>query len=175
MTAVSERTANEAMLVTADGYERLRSELETLSRDGRLTVSERLREAREDGSLADNPPLYDLLVEQAQLERRIATLEAQVAAAQIVAPSADGVARIGSVVRVRDVAAGEVAEYELVGEIEPDVGDGRVSVAAPIGSALAGRRAGESVEVETPGGTLALEILSARPLGRPQPAPRKAA
>lgn len=64
MNAVAER-ANETVLVTAEGYERLRSELEMLRVDGRRQVSERLLEAREDGSLADNPPLYDVLVEQA--------------------------------------------------------------------------------------------------------------
>jgi transcription elongation factor GreA len=159
------------LLVTADGYERLRSELETLTTDGRRQMSERLREAREDGDLADNPPLYDVLVEQAQLERRIAALEARLAAAQIVAPAADGSAGIGTCVRVRDVAAGDVAEYEMVGEIESDVGNGRVSVGAPVGRALFGRSVGESVAVETPRGTLSLEILSVSA----QPAARRAA
>lgn len=169
--AAANGVGGEALLVTADGYERLRSELETLRSEGRRQMSERVREAREDGHLADNPPLYDLFVEQAQLERRIATLEARVAAAQIVAPAANGLAGIGSCVRLRDAAVGEVAEYELVGEIESDAGNGRVSVGAPIGRALAGRGAGESVEVETPRGTLSLEILSVSA----QPAVRRAA
>jgi transcription elongation factor GreA len=134
-------------------------------------MSERLREAREDGHLAENPPLYDLLVEQARLERRIAALEARLAVAQIVEPAADGSAGIGTSVRVRDVAGGEVAEYELVGEIESDVGNGRVSVGAPVGRALSGRSVGESVAVETPRGTLSLEILSVSA----QPAARRAA
>jgi transcription elongation factor GreA len=167
----AKRAGSRALLVTADGYEQLRSELETLYADGRRQMSERLREAREDGHLADNPPLYDVLVEQAQLERRIATLEAQLAAAQIVVPAADGIAGIGTCVRVRDIAVGDVAEYELVGEIESDVGTGRVSVGAPVGSALAGRAAGERVEVETPRGTLSLEILSVSA----QPPARRAA
>ena len=166
---------SEALLVTAGGYEQLRSELETLCVDGRRQMSERLREAREDGHLADNPPLYDLLVEQAQLERRIATLRTQLAAAQVVVPTADGHAGIGTRVRVRDLAVGETAEYELVGATESDVGNGRVSVGAPIGRALVGRRVGESVEVETPRGTLFLEILSVRPPARSQHAAREAA
>ena len=164
MKAVAEKAANETVLVTAEGYERLRSELEALRLDGRREVSERPRKAREDGHVADNPALYDLLVEQAQLERRIATLEVQVAAAQIVKPSATGVAGIGTSVRVRDLATGEIAEYELVGEIESGVGNGRVSVAAPVGRALAGRDAGERVDVETPRRPLSLEILGVRPL-----------
>jgi transcription elongation factor GreA len=167
----AERVQSEALPITAAGYERLRSELETLRTDGRRRMSERLREAREDGHLADNPALYDVFVEQAQLERRIASLEEQEAAAQIVAPAPDGIAGIGSRVRVRDVAVGEVAEYDLVGAIEADAGDGRVSVGAPLGRALVGRGAGESVEVETPRGTLWFEILGVHA----RQAPRKAA
>jgi transcription elongation factor GreA len=161
------------MPVTADGYEQLWLELETLRVEGRRQISERMREARDDGHLADNPALYDVLVEQAQLERRIATLEEQLAAAQIVAPAPKGIAAIGTSVRVRDVALGEVAEYELVGEIEP-VGNGRVSVGAPIGSALVGRGVGESVVAETPRGARSFEILSVRPLV-PGPMARQAA
>ena len=164
VSAVAEKAANETVLVTAEGCERLRSEVEMLRVDGRRQVSERLREAREDGNLADNPPLYDVLVEQAQLERRIATLEAQVAAAQIAVLAASGVAGIGTGVRVRDLATGEIAEYELVGEIESDVGNGRVSIAAPVGYALAGRGAGDCVEVETPRRMVSLEILAVWPL-----------
>jgi transcription elongation GreA/GreB family factor len=67
--------------VTAGGSDQLRSELEALRTDGRRQMSERLREAREHGQRGRSPALYDLLVEQAQLERRIASLEKQVAAA----------------------------------------------------------------------------------------------
>jgi transcription elongation GreA/GreB family factor len=74
------------MLITIDEYERLRSGLEALSVDGRRQMNDRLRNARVHGNREGSPPLYDLLVEQARLERRIATLEAQVAAARIVAP-----------------------------------------------------------------------------------------
>jgi transcription elongation factor GreA len=170
-----DRVGNDSVLMTAAGYEQLRSELEALSVDGRRQMSGRLREAREDGHLADNPALYDLLVEQAQLERRITTLEEQLAAAEIVVPAADGIVGIGTGVRVRDLATGEVAAYELVGETESDAGNGRVSVGAPIGRALAGRGVGETVDVETPRGTLAYEILSVQRLVRQTPAARIAA
>jgi transcription elongation factor GreA len=164
VNAVAEKAANEPVLVTAEGYDRLRTELETLRLDGRRRLSERLREARGDGDLGDNPALYDLLVEQALLERRIAALEAQMATAQVVEPAATGLAGIGTSVRVRDLATGEIAEYELIGEIEPGAGNGRVSVAAPVGRALAGRGVGERVDVETPRRPLSLEILGVRPL-----------
>lgn len=151
-----------ALLVTADGYEQLRSELETLSTTGRREMTERLWGARQDGHLVNNPALYDLLEEQARLERRIMILEEQLAAAEIGVPAADGAAGIGSFVRVRDLQTGDVAEYELVGAIESNVGNGRVSLSAPVGRALVDHGAGAVVEAETPRGTFALEILSVR-------------
>lgn len=158
----AERDRGQALCVTADGYDQLRSELETLCTTGRREMSERLREAREDGHLVSNPALYDLLEEQLRLERRIVTLEGQLATAEIGVPAADGAAGIGSFVGVRDLQSGAVAEYELVGAIEPNVGNGRVSIGAPVGRALVGRGAGTVVEVETPRGVLGLEILSVR-------------
>jgi transcription elongation factor GreA len=152
---------DENVLMTAGGYEERHLELETLRCDARRDLSERLRQAREDGDLADNPALHDLLEEQGQLERRIASLETQLAAAQIVAPSKGGRAGIGSIVRVRD-DDGATVEYELVGALESDVGNGRVSIAAPVGQALFGQRTGSQVEVATPRGPVALELLSVR-------------
>jgi transcription elongation factor GreA len=163
------------MLVTADGYGQLSAELERLRTLRRKEVTEQLRQVREDGD-PDDPTLFDLLEEQAQLEWRIAVLEARTAAARIVAPAAYGTAGIGSCVRVRHGDSGEVAEYELVGTIESDVGNGRVSVCAPVGRALVGHRRGDSVAVETPRGTTRLEVLSVRPFHRGkrgrQPDPR---
>ena len=103
--------------------------------------------------------LYDVLEEQAQLERRIATLEAQVAVARVVEPAADGTAGIGSQVCVRDVETGEVEAYELVSAVEADLANGRLSIGAPVGRAVAGRRRGDIVEFETPRGRRRLEIL----------------
>jgi transcription elongation factor GreA len=162
---LADRGGDQALFVTADGYEQLRFELERLCTDGRAEMSRRLREAREDGHLSNNPALYDLLEEQVQLERRIAILEGQLAAAEIVVPPADGVAGIGSVVRVRDRQTGDLAEYELVGPIESDIANGRVSVDAPVGRALVRRSAGAVVDVETPRGTLGLKVLSVRTRG----------
>jgi transcription elongation factor GreA len=146
-------------LVTAEGYERLRRKLETLRGEGRRAMSERLREARADGHLEDNPALFDLLEEQAQLERRIATLEARLAGARIAEPNGDGSAGTGSSVRLRDLETSEPVEYEVVGAIEGDVGQGRVSVEAPVGRALLGAAAGEIVTVACPRGELRFEVM----------------
>jgi transcription elongation factor GreA len=174
MNTLSTTSVDNGLLITATGYEDLRAELETLRGGIAPGLSERLREARQDGHLADNPPLFDLLQEQAQLDERIARLEARLAAARIAAPATDGRAGIGSRVRVRDLEAGDTAEYELVGAIEPNVGNGRVSVAAPVGRALVGQRVGARLDVATPGGKLPLEILGVLP-ANVQPRARKAA
>ena len=137
MSAVPmEHDVEDGTLITAGGLARLERELEELRDAGRQELAERFRTARNDGDVAENPALIDLLEEQGQLERRIAVLEAQVANARVVAPSRDGVAGLGTSVRVRDSASGEVTEYELVGAVEADVGNGRVSLAAPVGRAL---------------------------------------
>jgi transcription elongation factor GreA len=153
-------SAVDDLLVTAEGYERLRRELETLRGEGRRAMSERLWEARADGHLEDNPALFDLLEEQAQLERRIATLEARLAAARIAEPNGDGSVGIGSAIRLRDLQTSELFEYELVGAIEGNVAQGRVSVEAPVGRALLGAAAGDIVTVACPRGELRFEVVS---------------
>ena len=155
---------DETLSITAEGYEQRCRELDALRIEARRELSERVREARQDGDLAGNPALQDVLEEQALLERRIALLEAQLAAVEIVEPAADGSAGIGSVVRVRE-ADGETFELELVGPLESDVSTGRVSIGTPVGQALVGRRAGARVEARTPQGPLGLEVVSVRARG----------
>ncbi len=154
----------ERVLITAAGYEQRCHELAGLRNEERRRLSELLREARGDGDLDDNPTLVELLDEQAQLERRIATLEAQLAAAEVAPPPSDGRAGIGSLVRVRELTTGgDVVDYELVGPLEGDPMNGRVSIAAPIGRSLIGQRRGARVEVATPRGTAALEVVKVWP------------
>ena len=149
----------ETLLVTRSGYEHLRAEIATLTDEARPQLTDRVREARADGDLTDNPALYEALEEQAQLEHRISELEARLASARIVEPNGDGTAGIGNAVRLRDLRTSEIVEYELVGAIEANVGNGRVSVEAPVGRALVGAGAGEVVEAQTPRGTVEFEVI----------------
>ncbi len=148
------------LLVTRDGYAQLSADLDALRIDGRRAITERLEEARADGHPDDNPALFDVLEAQVQLERRIALLEARLAAARIAEPSGDGSAGIGSWVELRDVETGEVVEYELVGAIEGNVAEGRLSVEAPVGRAVLGAAAGDVVAVACPRGELRFEVMS---------------
>ena len=157
---MSAELAVDDVLITAEGYERLSSELESLRSDGRRAMRERLWEARADGHFEDNPALFDVLEEQLQLERRIATLEARLAGARVAEPNVDGCAVIGSSVRLRDLETSEPFDCELVGAIEGNVGEGRVSVEAPVGRAVLGAAAGDIVTVACPGGELRFEVMS---------------
>jgi transcription elongation factor GreA len=162
------------LLITAEGYQQLCSELETLRSHARRDMSKRLREARADGHLDDNPALFDLLEEQARLERRIAVLEGRLAAARIAEPNADGSAGIGSSVRLRELESGELVEFELVGTIEGNSGRGRISVDAPVGRALVGAAAGDVVSVDCPRGTLGFKVVRVCAAARPTPARKEA-
>jgi Transcription elongation factor, GreA/GreB, C-term len=90
--------------------------------------------------------------------------KAQLAAAEVAPPPSDGRAGIGSLVRVRELTTGgDVVDYELVGPLEGDPMNGHVSIAAPIGRSLIGQRRGARVEVATPRGTVALEVVKVWP------------
>jgi transcription elongation factor GreA len=157
---------NDELLVTEAGLARLRAELDTLAGEGRRELGERVRTARGDGHLADNPELFEALEEQTLLEHRIAVLEGQLADARIAdGRHADGAASIGTRVRLLQRDSGETFEYDLVGAIEADPVAGRISVDSPVGRALAGRAAGEVVDVETPRGLVQLELLAVAPAG----------
>jgi transcription elongation factor GreA len=165
-------SAVDDLTITAEGYELLQSELDTLRTDGRHEMSERLREARADAPIDDNPALFDAFQEQAQLERRIAVLDGHLSAARIAEPLGNGIAGVGSLLRLRDLETDELVEYTLVGSIEANPGQGRVSAAAPVGRALIGATPGEVVSVACPSATLRFEVLN---VDTPTPSRRKAA
>ncbi len=146
--------------LTAQGRRELEEELARL--EAQLPeVAERLLEARAGGNdPVENLDLRDAMDALALLEGRIGELRALLAAAEPVeeASSADGIARLGSRVRVRH-ADGEEATYTLVSAAEADPRRGRISVESPIGRALVGRKQGETVVAETPSGPETLVVL----------------
>lgn len=148
-------------LMTQEGYDRLHSELETLTTTTRRELAERLRQARADGgNPAENGDLMDALEESGSVERRIAELEARLAAARVAAPAHDnGVASVGTRVGAR-TREGEVRHYELVGDGESDPTRRRISISSPIGAAIAGRRAGDTIDVETPRRRVRFDLVS---------------
>jgi transcription elongation factor GreA len=149
--------------ITPNGHRLLLERLAALTTAGRAEATARVRDARaDDGDPAENPELMHALQAQEQLERRIAELESQLARVQVVdAASANGEVAIGARVRLRRLGErGRPREYRIVSSIEADPGRGRLSIESPVGAALLGRRAGDTVEVEVPRGTLRFELVA---------------
>lgn len=151
--------SNDPIVMTEAGYHRLAARLEHLQNTERQRLALAVREVREDGELNENPALLDALEEQAALEHRIADLQRRLARTIIAASAPDGRAGVGSVVSVRDTETGTTLSFQLVGDGESDPDDDRISVAAPIGSSLLGRRAGDTVEVDSPRGLQRLLVM----------------
>jgi transcription elongation factor GreA len=152
--------AREPEPMTREGYERLRAELDELVTVRRPEIADELRVAREEGAEpSENSTMAAVLADRAAVERRVEELEAALTFARIAEPPPAGVAGIGRRVRIRVAPATRVLEYVLVGAIEADAATGRISVESPIGEALLGRRAQETVEVQTPGGQRTVEIV----------------
>ncbi len=144
------------MILTPEGYETLKSELETLRTEGRREIAERIRVAREFGEIAENAEYDDAKNEQAMLEHKIAQLEERLANARVI-DTGDvdtSVVSIGSVVRLRDVDAKQTVEYLIVGSAEANPAEQKLSNESPVGKAIIGRKKGETVEVTTPRGAV---------------------
>jgi transcription elongation factor GreA len=149
------------VILTPDGYEKLKQEIEYLSNDKRREVADRIRIAREFGDIAENAEYDDAKNEQAMLEARIAKLEEQLRAARVIKKSdvSKDVVSIGSRVRLKDVDANETVEYHIVGSAEANPREHKLSNESPVGKAIIGRKKGETVEVAAPRGALKFKIM----------------
>lgn len=150
------------ILLTPEGLQKLEGELNHLKTVRRKEVAERIKAARDFGDLSENSEYDDAKNEQAFIEKRIAQIEQMLRNARIVTDDdvEPDLIHIGSVVRVRDLEDGDEYTYYVVGSNEGDPSSGKISYESPVGKALLGRRAGEQVEVKTPGGhKRVLEIL----------------
>ena len=143
------------IILTPEGYERLKEEIEHLSTVKRREVADRIRVAREFGDIAENAEYNDAKDEQAMLEHKIAQLEERLLNARVIdTDDVDtSVVSVGSVVRLRDVDAKETVEYHIVGSAEANPAERRLSNESPVGRAILGRKKGETVEVVTPRGS----------------------
>jgi transcription elongation factor GreA len=161
LTGVRRATVKEVIL-TAEGYEKLKQEIEYLSNAKRREVADRIRIAREFGDIAENAEYDDAKNEQALLEARIQKLEERLRDARVIDRSdvAKDVVSIGSHVRLKDMDANETVEYHIVGSAEANPAEHKLSNESPVGRAIMGHKKGETVEVTTPrGGSLKYKIL----------------
>jgi transcription elongation factor GreA len=149
------------VILTPEGYEKLKQEIEYLSTEKRREVAERIRVAREFGDIAENAEYDDAKNEQMLLEHRIATLEERLRDARVIDKKdiPKDVVSVGSKVKLRDVDAKQTVEYHIVGSAEANPAENKLSNESPVGKAIMGRKKGETVEVAAPRGALKFKIL----------------
>ena len=142
------------IILTKEGYTKLKKEIEYLSTTRRREVAERIKVAREFGDIAENAEYDAAKNEQAMLEARIAKLEERLASARVIEKReiSKDVVSVGSTVRLRDVDAKQTVEYRIVGSAEANPAELKLSNESPVGKAIIGHKKGETVEVMTPRG-----------------------
>jgi transcription elongation factor GreA len=142
------------VILTPEGLEKLRNELEHLSTDKRREVAERIKEAREFGDITENAEYDDAKNEQAMLEARIAQVQEKLRMATVIEPEdlSTEVVQVGSVVHVKDEKTGKSQKYTIVGSAEANPGEYRLSNESPVGRALVGKKRNELVSVQVPRG-----------------------
>jgi transcription elongation factor GreA len=156
-----QEVALKEVILTAQGYEKLRLEIDHLQTEKRREVAERIRVAREFGDITENAEYDDAKNEQAMLEHRIAQLEERLLSARVITKkeiSKDSVS-VGSTVRLRDIAANKTVEYHIVGSAEANPSENKLSNESPVGRAIMGMKKGDTVEVVAPRGALKFKIL----------------
>lgn len=151
--------------LTVTGAEKLREELHRLKTVDRPSVVAAIAEARSHGDLSENAE-YDAAKErQGFIEGRIQEVEGKLSNAQIIDPKlldADGRCVLGATVEMEDQDSGDGVTYQIVGEDEADIKNGKISVNSPVARALIGKYAGDIAQVQAPGGIREYEIIDVR-------------
>jgi len=148
--------------ITIAGAERLRAELQELKTVQRPAIVTAIAEARSHGDIAENAEYHAAKERQGFIEGRIAELESKLGNVQIINPAlldADGRCVFGATVDLEDMKSGEVVTYQIVGDDEGDIKQGKVSIGSPLARALIGKYSGDVAEVQAPGGVREYEIL----------------
>lgn len=154
------------IILTVEGYNKLEEELKNLKGPKKMEVAERIKIAREFGDISENSEYDDAKNEQALLEARIQEVENMLRIAKVV--DDDDVstrkAGVGTLVTVYDYEFDEETSYGIVGATEVNIAENKISNESPVGKALMGRKKGEDIEVETPGGVVKYKIMSIKRL-----------
>ncbi len=150
------------IILTPEGFQRLKEEIEYLSSVKRDEVAERIRAARDFGDISENSEYDDAKNEQAMLEARIYTLEDRLRSATVIAAEdiSTDVVGVGTKVTLQDMGGGELLQYAIVGSSEADPAERKLSNESPVGRAIVGRKPGDKVEVSVPRGSRRFKILT---------------
>jgi len=147
---------------TKEGLENLKNELHQLKTTGRTSISKAIAEARDKGDLSENAEYHSAKEAQSHNEGRIIELEDLLQRAEVIDITKLNGATIkfGATVTLIDEDTEKQSKFQIVGESEADVKSGKVSITSPTGRALIGKKAGDSIEVNTPGGGKSYEIVT---------------
>lgn len=147
--------------LTRAGYDKLDAELKQLRSVERPAIIAAIAEARAHGDLSENAEYHSAKEKQAFIEGRIKELEGVIGLAEIIDTARlSGSVKFGATVRLVDEDTDEEKTYQIVGEYEADIEQGRLNIKSPLARALIGRDVGDSVEVRTPGGERGYEIVA---------------
>ncbi|HEY9209767.1 MAG TPA: transcription elongation factor GreA [Methylotenera sp.] len=148
--------------VTVRGAELLKEELQRLRGVDRPNIIQAIAEARAQGDLSENAEYEAAKERQSFIEGRIAELEAKLSNLQVIDPktlNAEGRIVFGSTVNIEDLDSGDNKTYQIVGEDEADIKNGKISVSSPIARGLIGKSVGDVAEITAPGGLKEYEVL----------------
>ena len=150
------------VILTPEGLEKLKAELEELTTTKRREVAERIKDAREYGDISENSEYDDAKNAQGLLERRIGELQRRARNVKVVDPSEaeQDAVDLGTTVTLRVVGQGQERTFQIVGANESDPPNGKLSHASPVGRAVLKRRVGDKVTVTTPRGSTEYEIVN---------------
>jgi len=150
----------EKIPMTRAGYTALDEELKNLKTVERPAVIKAIAEAREHGDLSENAEYHAAREKQSFIEGRVKELEATISLAEVIDPKTlSGAIKFGATVTLVDEDTDVEKTYQIVGEAEADIENGKLNIKSPIARALIGKEEGDSVEVRTPGGERSYEVL----------------
>ena len=154
----------EKVPMTANGYSQIEAELKRRMSEERPRIIQAISEARQHGDLSENAEYHAAKEQQSHNEGRIADLEDKLSRAEVIDVSklSGTTVKFGAQVKLVDEDSEEERVYRIVGDVEADVKEGRISISSPIARALIGKGVGDTVEVTAPGGARSYEILEVR-------------
>ena len=152
----------EKVPMTLGGYESMQSELKQLKGVDRPSVIQAIAEARAHGDLSENAEYHAARERQSFIEGRIAELEDKISRVEIIDPSTLSGEKVmfGATVTLADCETDHEKVYQIVGELEADIDQNRISVKSPLARAMIGRNVGDMFEVQTPGGVKDYEVVA---------------
>ncbi|MGI9350800.1 MAG: transcription elongation factor GreA [Rhizobiaceae bacterium] len=154
----------EKVPMTAGGHKALEEELQKRQSEDRPAIIQAIAEARAHGDLSENAEYHAAKEQQSHNEGRVSELEDILSRAEIidVTKLSGDTVKFGATVQIADEDTDEESTYQIVGDQEADVKEGKISISSPISRALIGKSEGDSVEVVAPGGAKSYEILSVK-------------